>query len=71
MIGCRCVPCINLIGCVVCKNDVPLMESVWYYSCIFSILLFMLTARPVEALPYAKWCLLFVGWALRQLFSQD
>jgi len=28
------------------------------------MLLFMLTARPKEALPYAKGCLLFVGLAL-------
>ena len=31
------------------------------------MLLFMFTARPIEALPYAKGCLLFVGWALRQV----
>jgi len=41
------------------------MESALYYSCIYPMLLFMLTARPIEALPYAKGCLLFVGWALR------
>jgi len=37
-----------------------------YYSGIYPMLLFMLTARPIEALPYAKGCLLFVGWALRR-----
>ena len=29
------------------------------------MLVFLPTARPIEALPYVKGCLLFVGWALR------
>jgi len=44
-----------------CKNAVPLMESALYYSCIYPVLLFMLTARLIEASPYNKGCLLFVG----------
>jgi len=39
---------------LVCKNAVLLMESALYYSCLYAMLLFMLTARPKEALPYAK-----------------
>jgi len=31
------------------------------------MLLFMPTAHPIEALPYAKGCLLFVGLALRHV----
>jgi len=42
------------------------MKSALYDSCIYAIVLFMLTARPIEALPYAKACLLFVVWALRR-----
>ena len=49
-----------------CKNAVLLMESALYYSCIYAMLLLMLTARRIGALPYAEWCLLFVGWALRR-----
>ena len=57
------------LACVVFKSAVPLMESALYFSCIYPMLLFMLTARPIEALPSAKGCLLFVGWAKKPLFK--